>query len=283
MTTRTDAHRPSAINPLDYQFVAHDYYGSAFGMDEALKGERNAFRAHMASTGGKFSGHEHGGTCFVCGAAAMYVAKFFHPKSNTYIVTGEDCANKMHMGDARAFRSFRDKVGEVREAAAGKLKAQKTLDAAGLNKAWDIYVAGANTDAEMIVRDIVAKLVKYGSISEKQEAFIARLLRQIADAPAIAAQRAAEKEAALPVPVSTDRMLVQGKVLTLKEQESMYGTQLKMLVAHDHGWKVWGTCPSGLRDVVKVGDRVQFTAAVQVSDKDPKFGFFSRPTKPGIV
>jgi len=195
MTTRTDAHRPSAINPLDYQFVAHDYYGSAFGMDEALKGERNAFRAHMASTGGKFSGHEHGGTCFVCGAAAMYVAKFFHPKSNTYIVTGEDCANKMHMGDARAFRSFRDKVGEVREAAAGKLKAQKTLDAAGLNKAWDIYVAGANTDAEMIVRDIVAKLVKYGSISEKQEAFIARLLRQIADAPAIAAQRAGSLKA----------------------------------------------------------------------------------------
>src|SRR5674476_177968 len=70
MTTRTDIHRPSVIIPSDYQFVAFDYYGPDNGF--MCITEQQAFRAHVAQTGGKFSDHDHGGTCDVCGASALY-------------------------------------------------------------------------------------------------------------------------------------------------------------------------------------------------------------------
>lgn len=63
--------------------------------------------------------------------------------------------------------------------------------------------------------------------------------------------------------------------------ETAYGPTKKMLVQHDTGWKVWGTCPSSLSDAGR-GDKVSFSAVLQPSDNDPKFGFFSRPTK-GVV
>ena len=57
---RTDAHRPSAIVPADYNYVAHRYFGP-----DAMDVNPNAMKIiseHMASTGGKYSRHEHGGS-----------------------------------------------------------------------------------------------------------------------------------------------------------------------------------------------------------------------------
>ena len=84
---RTDVHRPSAINPEEYDFVSfHDHRPDARAVNLV---EREAFRAHMALTGGKFSGHDHGGVCHICGNAnAMSVARFHHRRSNTYIEVG---------------------------------------------------------------------------------------------------------------------------------------------------------------------------------------------------
>jgi hypothetical protein len=44
---------------------------------------------------------------------------------------------------------------------------------------------------------------------------------------------------------------------------------------------VWGTVPASI-DNVQRGALVEFTATVQVSDNDPKFGFFKRPSKAKI-
>jgi hypothetical protein len=287
---RKDIHRPSAINPEDYFFVAHDYYGPD-NMAMSLSGERAAFRDHMARTGGKFSGHDHGGSCHVCGAGAMYVAKFWHKPSNSYIVTGEDCAAKMHMGDPAAFRKFRDNVGVQKEAIAGKRKAKEILEAAGLAKAWELYEArGKANDLsrdELTALDIVSRLVKWGNISDKAAAFLATLLDRIERAPEIAAEKAAAKALELanakPVPMVEGRVKVTGEVLSLKEQEGFYGIQLKMLVKAEAGFKLWGTCPSAIRDEVERGSVVEFSAAVQKSDDDEYFGFFSRPSKAKVI
>lgn len=282
MTIRTDIHRPSAIEPSEYEFVAHDYHGPIATSDYVLAAERQYFREHMARTGGKFANHEHGGSCHVCGATAFYVAKFHHPKTNSYIVTGEDCAEKMHMGDARAFRVFRDRVHADHEANAGKRKAEKVLREAGLEAAWAVYMTNSTDRAgfkyeEKTISDIVSKLVRYGSVSERQLAFVRVLLDKILARKEIEAKRAAEAEAAAPVPVVNGRMVIVGKVLSTKVQEGRFGSQLKMLVQADSGFKVWGTVPSSL--TVERGDRVQFEAAVTPSNDDPKFGFFSRPSK----
>ena len=312
---RKDIHRPSALNPEDYEFVAHDYYGPD-NMGMSLSGERAAFREHMARTGGKFSGHDHGGSCHVCGAGAMYVAKFWHKPSNAYIVTGEDCAAKMHMGDPAAFRRFRDKVGVQREAIAGKRKAEKILIEAGLGKAWELLEAsvakrkahaeaykewqnagGGDEDSmpkypeysrdEDTALDIVSRLIKYGNISDKAVSFLGQLLERIEQAPEIAAEKAAAKALemanAKPVPVVEGRVLVKGEVLTVKEQEGFYGIQIKMLVKAEDGFKLWGTVPSALIGEVEKGSMIEFNAKIQRSDDDEYFGFFSRPSKAKVI
>ena len=282
---RTDTHRPSAIEPDDYEFVCFDYMGTAdLGAVLALAGERETFRAHQAETGGRCSGHEHGGSCHVCGAFAIYLARFYHAKTNTYIVTGADCAEKMHEGEAHRFRAFRASIHDARDRAAGKAKAQALLEDADLAEAWAIYHApGAREHyQETTVADIVGGLVRYGNLSDKQTAFLHRLLTQIKERPAREASRKAEQDAAAPVPVTDARILVEGEILTVKVIETAYGITDKCLIKTSAGWKLWITLPSSIGQARR-GDRIALTCKVEPSRDDPKFGFGKRPSRARIV
>lgn len=281
MSIRTDEHRPSVIQPEDYEFVAFSYLRvDDLGSAQFLMEERRRLNAHMDRTGGKYSGHEHGGTCHVCGSVnAIYTAVFFHPKSNAYVKTGLDCAAKL---ECHGIEAFRRKVSNALEAKAGKRKAQAVLEAQGLQAAYDIFAAAAtDTDRreEKTIRDIVSRLVQYGSISDKAMDYLRRLVEAIAERPARDAARAAEQAAAKPVPASGKRMTVLGVVVGVRIEDCNGFFSRKMLVQHADGWKVWGSIPSSLNSDDLKGATVQFDAAVQASDRDPKFGFFSRPTK----
>lgn len=288
MTTRTDTHRPSAINPREYDFVASDYIGpGASDTWRFLAAERQAFRAHVERTGGKYSGHEHGGTCHICGATAFYIAKFHHRPTNTYICTGEDCAQKLDMGNPVAFRTFRDKVHGAREAQAGKNKAQTILADNGLTAAWTIYATEGEARAnfkyeESTITDIVGKLVRYGSVSGRQLDFVRNLLTQIDKRAGLKAAREAADANAKPLPKFDGRATIEGVVLSIKTGENAYGPYTRMLVRADDGWKVFGSVPAQIADVQR-GDRVRFAAKVEPSKDDPKFGFFSRPAKGEII
>jgi hypothetical protein len=276
---RTDLHRPSTIQPQEYDYVSCDYLGG--GVDSmAFLSDRMFFREHQKRTGGTWSHHEHGGTCHVCGAHAMYVARFHHRPSNAYIQTGMDCAEKMDMGDATAFRSFKKRIAAGRKTFKGKARAQELLADRQLNTAWTIYTATYDAPLpreESIITDIVSKVVRYGSISDKQANFVGKLLSDISNRAQRTAQREAEKAAAAPLPVSDQRITIRGEVVSTKLVDGFRGSVLKMLVRHQDGWKVWGTVPAGLS--VERGDTVEFSAKVQPSRDDPKFGFFSRPTQ----
>ena len=282
MLKRNDVHRPSVIDPDEYRFVSfHSHRGEDVF---AAMSEADNFRRDMAATGGKFSTHDHGGSCHVCGNVhAMTLARFHHYPTNSYVEVGETCADKLAGGDAIDFRSFRDKVKSGIEAKAGRAKAQAFLADSGISAAWEVYVSGdGDTRAHEIVSDIVRKLVRYGSISDKQVAFISKLMKQIEDAPAIAAARKAEADAADPVPEG--RIAITGEVLTVKVMETRFGLVQKMLVrASDGGYKLWGSVPSSISDDVQVGAEVTFTATLQPSADDAKFGFYSRPSKAEIA
>ena len=189
---RTDAHRPSAIRPDEYDFVALDYHGpDGFEVSAQIE-ERAAFRAHMAETGGTFAKNQNRGTCHICGATAFYVAKYHHVTSNTYIVTGLDCAAKLDIDDAVLFASFRKRIAAGREVWAGKNKAKGLLAAWGLEAAWENYEGNSSVGRdESIAAELVGKLVQYGSLSEKQQQFLATLLHRIANRDQIAADRKA--------------------------------------------------------------------------------------------
>jgi hypothetical protein len=305
--SRTDIHRPSAIDPTAYRFVTVLYLGGADadpGLAIVNANNRKLLADDMARTGGRYATHEHGGTCHVCGAVAMYVAIYQHTGTLDYIRMGEDCATKMDMGDVAAFNPVRRAIADARAAIAGKRKAAATLADAGLGAAWALYETRGDVDALLAagactarpgfdgalchthtweyrtLLDIVGKLVKYGSISDKQTAFLAGLLDKIANARSIAAAREAERANAQPCP--TGRVVVEGVVVKFVEQDSRFGTAWKMTVRAAAGWLVWGTAPAALGDEVKVvGSRVRFTATVAPSTNDPVFGFFKRPT--GLV
>lgn len=165
--------------------------------------------------------------------------------------------------------------------AKGILAANATLTAAGIPGALLIWGTIKPTDKfeETTIRDIVGKLIKYGSVSEKQMAFVARLMGDIAKRPEREAVKAAEHAMAAPVPAFTGRVRVEGTVLARKQTFGAYGEVVKVLVQHADGWKMWGTNPCPCQK----GDRIAFEAAFEVSKDDPKFAFFSRPKKGEVI
>lgn len=277
-TTRTDIHRPSAINPAEYQYVGIWYDQGAeevVGGSMLLEEEQNHIRQFMQDHGARYANHEHGGTCQCCGAHAIYLAAFYHEHHNEVILVGERCAEKLDMGCDAAFKTARRKVASAKEYATGKARAQLQLREFGLLRAWDIYTTGdtSGTD-ETIVIDMVRKLISYGSLSDKQVEFLRRLISRIDNRDQYLAQREAEKAAAQDCP--SGRMEIRGTVISIKEVTGYYGDALKMLVKAQGGYTVYGTIPRGLN--AEKGVEVTFTATVTPSDRDSKHGYFSRPS-----
>lgn len=133
--------------------------------------------------------------------------------------------------------------------------------------------------------EMVRNLVKYGSWSDKQLAFVrtlhGRTLTGTQDIAIARDKHIAERANTAPIPTeySDKRVLVEGTVVAIKDpdQNAPYPAH-KMLVQHASGWKLWGTLPSVMSPDDK-GAKVQFMAKVTISDSDPSFGFYSRATK----
>jgi len=296
---RTDIHRPSAIQPEDYVFVACHYTPKGGDIIDfaALRHEREIFRRHMEETGGKFSGHEHGGNCHVCGAWFIDHAIYYHRSTNSYLTIGFDCAEKMAIGDARAFRNWRTARKGAHELQSGKLKAEHILEEAELPRAWELFNILDTADDDLESRDklleglhgslrqrtqnnaytlvdIVRNVIRYGNLSDPQGDYLHKLINDIDQAKETQAKWDAESAAAKPAP--SGRVEFEGTLLSKKYVEGYYGDQLKGVVKTDDGWKVYLTIPSSAGET-KVGDRIALRATLEVSDDDEKFAFGKRP------
>lgn len=130
---------------------------------------------------------------------------------------------------------------------------------------------------------------EWGRLSEKQEAAVRKILERAKDRVAEWEAKKAE-EFANSADCPQGRVQVVGTIMSVKRVETSFGSQWKMLVRDDSGFKVWGSIPSKLFEPEEEngiwiaaeelkGKRVSFTAAVEPSKDDQKFGFFKRPTK----
>jgi|TARA_Y100000296_G_scaffold33464_1_gene38739 hypothetical protein len=299
---RTDPHHPSVIVPEDYEYVAIEFVkieAGDFGTCLFLQAERARIRAHMEETGGTYSHHEHGGNCHICGAWAIYTTLFYHQKTNSYIRTGFDCAGKLEMGaDFNALARVKKEIKCWRDLQTGKTRALGYLTEIDLEDAYAIYdddmdlttlrskriIKSAQWQLNTL-KDIIGKLVKYGSISEKQVAFVRKLTDQLQDVARrddeAVVEDAAETARLAKLPdMPEGRYEITGEIVSIKQYgDEYYGdTWYKMLVKTDEGYKYWGSLPAAL-NACERGDRVTFRGKVTRSDDDRLFGFYSRPTK----
>ncbi len=300
MTTRIDIHRPSQVIPSDYEFVAVEVMKiECLGDCYALKAHREEIRQHMAKTGGKRSTHAHGGNCHVCGAHCVYTCLFYHAKTNTYIRTGFDCSEKLEYNNEKMFRAIKKDVKSALEARAGKQRAKALLTEAGLGRAWELVRETSDDDlikmgAVRLLRDgettypsndfmtltnIVSKLQKYGSLSDKQINYVSVLISKIEDRNQRLAKYAEEKKNADDAPSGRCEVVCEILKLTWDEDFEIN----KVFAKAESGFTVYGTLPSCLNNKVTRGDRIKFRATFTPADNDPKHAFFKRPSNAEIV
>jgi hypothetical protein len=264
--TRIDIHRPSAIRPADYRFVGMLYAPRSNELDPldlyAVASERKRVQQDIERTGGRYAQHTHGGSCHVCGAWAATLAVFHHAATNEYIQVGETCADKIDGGDEAVFRVFRAALKAEREAAAGKRKAQAALANAGLSAAWAIFSAtdaSAHRWEENTITDVVGKLVRYGSISDKQTAFIGSLLAKIDGRAAIDAQRAVEKAASQHVGAVGERRTFTLTVKAVPSFDTAYGTMYVHICRDEAG----NTVIYKGKEIAEKGQKITLKATVK--------------------
>ena len=299
---RSDVHAPSNMKPEDYDLVGFiaprqasseeylqrtegqiDVYGEF--LEEACEDLGHYFKKDISNLCAvpkpAFQGnHSHKGTCDHCGAAFMYKVVFKHEPTGEHIAVGFQCALNTFAATnlAHAQRVLSKAVK------AAKTRAQPDARV----RAW--VQDPANADIAWVVEDdywskFLDGVRRGRELSEKQRELLERITAEkkanggLTDAEV--ERKRQEKIAEKGEPVPAGRTAIAGTVLNTKWQDGMYGSALKMLVQDDRGFKVWGSVPSSI-DVEK-GDQITFSAAVEPSKDDDKFGFFKRPTKASIV
>lgn len=303
-TTRTDVHRPSALDPTQYAHIGEFYQGAEDEMYVCYAGEHAHLEVVLGSEwadetapGGNYATKR---TCDHCGTAFAYGSVYRHEPTGETIAVGHICAEKaMLPGVTAADRKRAQAVKAAKAAVTAKANAayrELTLDEnPGLAEAFEVD--------HYIIADIGRRF--RSSTPELSEKQIALVLKIAAEQVVRAAERAEQDALAQPV-VTGNGVVIEGKVLSTKYVDSEYGGALKMLVLDDRHFKVWGSVPSAISSVplpeddedrrvnaeraakgwdpihtnfrgLAHGDRVRFTANVEASDDDETFGFFKRP------
>lgn len=267
-------HNPSQFQPQDYVVV--DYFDNrppeyVFGMPaEAFRAEREWHMKERSRLFPELNCYR----CEHCGQGNVrYVVAVDHVPTGKRVCFGQDCVVRLDFPNQDAFKAAQLRARAEQKSARLAIWKKRLAfleqhpEVQGL-----IDEAAKPAHAENhFVKDVLAKLDQYGSLSERQIEGVRKSL-------AIDNERQKAKENdTRPVLKSSERAVREGVVISLKTQESQFGTTFKMLVQLDDGNRIFGTEPSS--PCIRKGDRIQFSAPIEVSDRDPHFGFFTRPTK----
>lgn len=310
MAKRTDLAAPTIIDPAAFTFVAGVYFGSKPGEDfDSYLGEwlLEKDQHDPEQKAGWYSkkpkvladfpplnaqgNFARKGTCDHCGARFDWGAVYQHT-SGLHIVVGNVCADKTMDVPTRVeldTKRLKARIAALREAERNAAAARAQAAAQGFEWLFASTEHGNHT-----LDDIARKGLAWGGLTVGQIALVKKLhdgtpAEWEVKKAAREAARAAEEAAALPVPATEERIAIEGEVLSTKEKEGyMPGmVAFKMLVKTAAGYKLWGSIPAvllaeGPHEELR-GKRVAFSAKVERSRDDEKFGFFSRPTKVRIV
>lgn len=224
------------------------------------------------------TGRDHGtGRCTVCGAFFVFGEIWRHIPTGEHIHLGHDCADKYNLvADRSEWEAWHAKQTRERAVAVIAREKAKARDAfiaehEGLSAAFELRQGQGNVEDSKqaaILENIYSKLHAYGSLSEKQIAFVLKLADEIKNPPPVEAH----------VPAPEGRVTFDGEVVGSKVVDSFYGSTIKLTVkvATPAGsWLVWLTCPGSISG--DKGDKLRLTATLTRSDRDQHFAFGKRP------
>jgi hypothetical protein len=270
-----DVFSPANIKPEDFVYVGAVYLGTSeevhavYASCPESKAAMEVLHMCAATTKWKIAKCDH------CGAKYAYGCVYMHKPTATAICVGHVCAKETLSYPTRAALDFvrlKKQVATTKE----ELKIKAKVDAFLATRPE--LAAAFNECTHHIVQDIKGKLWRWGSISDAQADVCVKINN---DSKARTIAEAKRLETA--VPVVDGVAVVTGEVLSIKEVEGEFGTQLKMLILTPTGSKLYGTVPASIVHEVKRGCTVNFKATVNGSKNDKFFGFFSRPRNASIV
>lgn len=292
--TRNDIHRPSEVDPTAYTYV------TSIDLDETFRGpdarQRREARTQLEHRLRAGSPHDRCGQCAHCGAGLRYVAVMQYGPDHQLLPWGHDCLETLGMLDSKAAAKLRQlKLARQRRVTAelNQAAVEEFQQAEPELFAWMQQVRDEGHDFEF-VRSVVGQFFSdpVRGLTEGQMRGLRKCFEGWKKYQAKKAEREQEAERTdrQEVPNGNQRIKVRGRVLTIDERENDYGWRLVMTVEDDKGFRVWGTAPNAIADVLgqhfdKDGDPiyVEFMARVNQSEDDRYFGFFSRPTKARVL
>lgn len=274
MAKTPTVHNPTNFDPANYEVLDYldgkrpAYFGQGI---EAHEAEVKFWEADLARYFGADWKSKNVRKCVHCGHNPLrWLTVVKHLTTGDVVVFGADCTKRLEFIDQKTFKlaqlQARDAANKVRikvwNAREAFLKANPVFAAAVAN------YTGTNT----FVKDVVAKLGQYGSLSERQVAAVLGAIARDAQKAQQQAVEALEVKGEAPV----GRVTVTGVVLSTKTVEGFYGTTRKMLVKLENNSRVWVTVPAS--SGIERNDTVTFTATFETSKDDKSFAFGSRPT-----
>lgn len=276
MGTRVDVHRPSAINPGDYEYIK---------VDEARKALKE---------GQKIAGP--GGVCHHCGKAIVWRVHFRYIPTGDVVTFGYICTEILEMSDNRIDHEMvllkRQAANERREEALKMEREDRVRKFAAEQPALVKFLNEVDDNESFyFLKSLAQSFERWGSLTERQTEAAVKIMKQREEYLARKLQAAIDEANA---PEAEDleegRYVIEGVVIKEEIKYSDFGSRQVMTVMTDGGNKVWGTVPRDIAYSDKIqndgdlkGKRVRFTATVEKSDRDDHFGFFSRPAKAEIL
>jgi len=221
--------------------------------------------------------------CVHCGNGMVrWITVVLHKPTNERVVFGADCTERLGFENHQAFKLALLKKRAAAHAESLKMWLareafiEKHPSIATAMKAIEEPVHAGN----LFVKDVLRKLDRYGSLSDKQVAAVEQSLARDVEHAAKKAAEAVEVKGDAP----EGRVEVTGTVLSVQSRESDWGKVLKMLVKLENNSKVWVSVPGaacGTEGGLK-GKVITVRATFERSRDDKSFAFGKRPTLIGI-
>jgi hypothetical protein len=244
MAARTDIHRAGAFIPADYvpEFPFHLSHSCdgwpipSWNVDLIVELRRE---------GKVFAPVDHDSNatnvCSICGAWFIHGEVWRHETADEYITIGHTCAANNHH-NAQTDDNKREKATVIAKAVRAAERRARKIEWIG--EAREILAAHPGLGVALktdhyIVRDIRERLIARGTISVKQIDLVVKL----------AAEALLPEEAKALVPVTDNRVVFEGEVVSTKYHEGYYGIKFVMTVLIDTGegvYRIWGTVPAAL-------------------------------------